>query len=298
MKKGISNKVKERVETIESMGIVDAAKQRYVVEQRSYRWLAKHWGVNQRTVARILSYCGIAIRHGSEAVATQWAGNLERRKQAGKKLAQTNHRLAMEGRHVRQGKTKSNSELIRHISEKLKTSTSFHRPDVRAQCVSNSIAFRHKHPERMSALRKPLSEAEKIMSGYLYAKGLPFEQKVLISPFYVADFFIPSLNLIIDCQGRNRFPLSYERHKSLAAEGRCVVYCVNEFVQRGVFTNLDDYITRLNLSRSNPSMRCEEAVIFGACGHRPFGDDTDQLLLNRFGVRANYYTVVSAATND
>lgn len=296
MHKGLTEEIKERIEATEGMHFVDAAKQRYVIEQRSFRWLSRHWHVNSRTVGRILLFCGIPVRHGGDAVRSQWLDNTERRKQAGECLANTNRRFAAAGLHVRQGKTKANSELIRQIAEKLKSRSSFLREDVRARAQAASVATRSLHPERMSALRNPLSKTEEIMRNYLLGKKLPFGQRVLVGS-YVVDFYVPSLSLAIDCQGRSRFPLSYERHACILSKCHHVAYCVNDFVQRGVFTHLDDYISRLKFSSADPSVRCAEAVIFGACGNRPFGDDTDKCSLHCFGMRSNYFTEVSTATD-
>jgi hypothetical protein len=55
-------------------------KQWYEVEQRSYRWLMAKLGTKSaRRIKKILEEHEIAIRHGSEAVATQWVGNDSRR---------------------------------------------------------------------------------------------------------------------------------------------------------------------------------------------------------------------------
>lgn len=296
MKKGPSDEIRYRIECIEGMDILDAAKKRYITEQRSLRWLALHWNVNGRTVSRVLKSCDIEPRHGGEAVRTQWIDAAQRRLDAGKKLAGINHCLALEGRHVRQGKNKGNSELIRAVAAKLRSSTSFRRKEVIEKSSKTREATRRQHPERMSALRRPLSEAEKIMAAYLTAKSLPFEQRGLVGS-YIVDFVIPTLGLVVDCQGRNRFPLSYKRHKAIMAEGYRVAYCVNDFVKRGVFTNLDNYISRFQLLRSDPSAQCAETVIFGACGNAPFGDDTDKFVVNRLGVRANYFTELTAAAD-
>uniref|UniRef100_UPI004027D5F3 DUF559 domain-containing protein n=2 Tax=Prevotella sp. TaxID=59823 RepID=UPI004027D5F3 len=296
MEKGISQEIKERVEAIEGMNILDAAKFRYVTEQRSFRWLVAYWKVNGRTVHRILSKLGIPIRHGSAAVRVQWIGAEERRKDAAKRLAQTNHELAAKGLHVRQGKTKENSGLIRDISNKLKRTSSLLRPSVRKNAIENSLATRKLHPERMSALGLPLSESEEIMRSHLLAMGFPFEVRKLIGG-YVVDFFIKELRLVIDCQGRNRFPLSYTRHQCIAKEGICVAYCVNEQVKRRTFTDLDNYISLVKVFRSDPSSPCAEAVIWGACGFRPFGDDSYKVALKRTGKRGCYLTELSTSSD-
>ena len=297
MKKGISQEIKERVEAIEGMNILDAAKLRYLTEERSFRWLVSHWMVNGRTVHRLLDELGIPIRHGSDAVRTQWTGNDFRRAEAGKRLAQTNHELAVKGLHVRQGKTKFNSDLIRGISEKLQHSSSFLRPSVRRKAIENSLATRHLHPEGMSALRMAMSESESIMFHHLVGIGISFEVRKLIGG-YVVDFFIPSLNLVIDCQGRNRFPLSYARHHAISQNGVCVAYCLNYQVKRSIFTDLDDYITLVKVFRSDPSSPCAESVIWGACGFLPFGDDSDKFSLERTGKRGSYLTKLSTSPDD
>lgn len=278
MQKSLSQKVVKRIEAIERMDVVNAAQFRYLTEMRSYRWLCKAWGVNNRTVAKILEYCGIPIRHGGEAIKTQWINNPERRREAGKCLAETNSNLARQGKHVRQGKNKENSELIRQVANQLKKKSSFFRPEVRDKALQASLASRKAHPERMSALRKPLTPAKMEVFKMLIDKHLEFTCNRLCGNF-VADFYVPKLNLIIDCKGRSRFPLSYERHKELSQDNRTVVYCVNEFLLKGRLCNLDDYISKLNSISGNPTTRSEITVIFGACGDKPFGADTDKFIV-------------------
>ena len=89
MNKGPTQEIINRVEAIEGREIVDAAKARYLAEERSFGWLALHWGINQRTVRRILIHYGITIRHGSDAIVSQWRDNSLRRKQAATTLAAT-----------------------------------------------------------------------------------------------------------------------------------------------------------------------------------------------------------------
>ena len=150
MEKGLSQEIIKRIESIEGMNIENAAKLRYIDQQLSYRKLCDLWGVNNRTIPKILNYSGISIRHGGEAVKTQWVNNPKRRKSAGENLANINHSLALEGKHIRQGKTKENSEMIRNISEKLKVSSSFNRPEVKRKALENSLMKRKEHPENMS----------------------------------------------------------------------------------------------------------------------------------------------------
>lgn len=58
----------------------DKLYQWYVVEKRSYRYIMNQLGCNTaRAIKRFLIQYEIPIRYGSEAVATQWIGNKERR---------------------------------------------------------------------------------------------------------------------------------------------------------------------------------------------------------------------------
>ena len=56
----------------------------YVVEQKSYRQIMKLTGIkNNRKIPKLLNEYNITIRHGSEAVKTQWVNNPTRRKKQG-----------------------------------------------------------------------------------------------------------------------------------------------------------------------------------------------------------------------
>jgi very-short-patch-repair endonuclease len=53
--------------------------QTYCVEKKSYRYICKKFNINNRTVPILLNHYGIKIRHGSEAIKTQWINNSKRR---------------------------------------------------------------------------------------------------------------------------------------------------------------------------------------------------------------------------
>ena len=62
----------------------DQMYQWYVVEQKSFRQIMKLIGTgNNRKIPKLLKEYNIPIRHGSEAVKTQWVNNEERRSQIG-----------------------------------------------------------------------------------------------------------------------------------------------------------------------------------------------------------------------
>lgn len=297
MKESALEKVAKRVESIEGMDFRDAVELRYVREQRGYRYLCARWKTNNRMIARLIPLAGFSVRHGGEAVKTQWVDAEERRKAAGKLLAQINHELALAGLHVRQGVNKSNSEMMRRVSDKLKTNSSFFRKEVREKALKHSLESRARHPERMSALRLPASCNEAVLLEFLRGKGLRFEFRKRIGR-YIVDFYLPGAALAIDCQGAGRFPLSYKRHAAIAAKGVQVVYCVNSFVKKSDFSDLYEHIAHRQVSGLLPSHRCEDTVIWGARGPRPFGADTDKFTCERSYMNGCYKLVLTASSDN
>ena len=297
MKESALEKVAKRVESIEGMDFRDAVELRYVREQRGYRYLCARWKTNNRMIARLISLAGFSVRHGGEAVKTQWVDAEERRKAAGKLLAQINHELALAGLHVRQGVNKSNSEMMRRVSDKLKTNSSFFRKEVREKALKHSLESRARHPERMSALRLPASCNEAVLLEFLRGKGIRFEFRKRIGR-YIVDFYLPGAALAIDCQGAGRFPLSYQRHAAIAAKGVQVVYCVNSFVKKSDFSDLYEHIAHRQVSGLLPSHRCEDTVIWGARGPRPFGADTDKFTCERSYMNGCYKLVLTASSDN
>lgn len=297
MKESALEKAAKRVESIEGMDFRDAVELRYVREQRGYRYLCARWKTNNRMLARLIPLAGFSVRHGSEAVKTQWVDAEGRRKATGKMLAQINHKLALAGLHVRQGANKGNSEMMRRVSDKLKTNSSFFREEVRVKALKHSVESRARHPERMSALRFPASCNEVVLLDFLRGKGIRFEFRKRIGR-YIVDFYIPGEAFAIDCQGAGRFPLSYQRHAAIAAKGVQVVYCVNSFVKRADFSDLYKYIAHRQVSGRLPSHRCEDTVIWGARGPRPFGADTDKFTCERSYMNGCYKLILTASTDN
>lgn len=57
----------------------DALQRLYITERKSFREIHNILGINGRTIAKALHKFDIPVRHGSEAVKTQWENNNERR---------------------------------------------------------------------------------------------------------------------------------------------------------------------------------------------------------------------------
>lgn len=83
---------KTRIEPVIGEPIEDAIARRYVTERKSYRAISAELGINLRTVMHGLAHAGIMPRRGSEAVATQWEANPERRSAQADWLTQVKQR--------------------------------------------------------------------------------------------------------------------------------------------------------------------------------------------------------------
>lgn len=76
-------KVIQRIESDTGQFAAVVLYQLYIVEQKSYRDICKELQINNRTVPKLLKRFNIPIRHGSEAVKTQWS-NGKHNNQSGK----------------------------------------------------------------------------------------------------------------------------------------------------------------------------------------------------------------------
>uniref|UniRef100_A0A6M3KF57 Putative homing endonuclease n=1 Tax=viral metagenome TaxID=1070528 RepID=A0A6M3KF57_9ZZZZ len=52
----------------------------YVTEKKSIRWISNLYGVSTELIRRRLKQYGVPVRHGGEAIETQWINNPARRK--------------------------------------------------------------------------------------------------------------------------------------------------------------------------------------------------------------------------
>lgn len=296
MKKGLSNEIIARIELFESTNIVNALEKRYFIELMSYRKLSKLWKVNERTIARIIIYCQKQPRYGGDAVKTQWINNDDRRDNAAIMLANINHNLALKGLHVRQGKTKENSELIRGVVEKLKTSSSFFRPEVRKIAIANSKKTRLEHPENNWYLKSPVGAIEGLMIDFLNAKNIKFKFRHIVKGYFI-NFYLLDYNLLIDLQGSNRFPLSFQRHQAIQAEGFRIVYCSHDFIKKAQFADLYNYISGSDKFSFDPSISSKESMIWGARNLFPFGKECNQVSVERTFMNTFYKLHIATSSN-
>ena len=69
-----------KIETRIGEPLEDALRRLYIDERKSYRQICKILKINQRTVMRKMRKFNIEIRHGGDAIKTQWENNDARRK--------------------------------------------------------------------------------------------------------------------------------------------------------------------------------------------------------------------------
>lgn len=296
MKKGLSDEIIARIELFESTNIGDALEKRYFAELMSYRKLCALWNINGRTIKKIIAHCNKEPRYRGDAVKTQWINNAPRRIKAGDMLGKINHDKALKGLHIRQGKTKENSEMIRQIAEKLKTSSSLLRPEVRKKAVENARITRLKRPENNPFLKTPISKVELILIEFLNEKDIKFVFRYIVKGYFV-NFYLPDYHLLIDLQGSNRFPLSFKRHQAIQEEGFSIVYCVHYFIKKSNFSDLYDYITTINKLGHNPPILSKKSVIWGASNLFPFGKQCNEVSVESIRVNKTNKLLIAATTN-
>lgn len=63
----------------------------YVVKMKTYRQIVKELKINNRSVSMLLNKFNISIRHGSDAIKTQWINNNERKKKNAKFMTEISY---------------------------------------------------------------------------------------------------------------------------------------------------------------------------------------------------------------
>jgi very-short-patch-repair endonuclease len=227
-----------------------------------------------------MKHYGIEPRHGGEAVKTQWICNDMRRKQASELLSQINRKLAKEGRHVRQGINKQNSELIRKIADKLKNTTSAKRPEVREKFSATKVFQYAVNPASHPNARMKLTDCKKLMYEFLKESGFRFVFNYRLGRYWI-NFFLPDIKLGIECRANGRFPLSWQRHSILTSAGLRMYYINNRVIKTWDFSELHKYISGLYSISALPAVNAQDTVIWGHRSLKPFAGQPDNLTIKR-----------------
>ena len=140
-----------------------AIQRRYILRRMSYREIATELGINGRTVMRILRRLDIEPRHGSDAVATQWENNDERRIavgkifiESGKKRTGPNHPCWRGGHRY-----DNNDQTWRELAEKIRERDGYRctrcgrTNDECLAAFSKALSVHHIVPFRLSYNNSP-----------------------------------------------------------------------------------------------------------------------------------------------
>jgi very-short-patch-repair endonuclease len=98
--------------------------------------------------------------------------------------------------------------------------------------------------------------AERVFSSYLASLGLSYRfQRGFYTPHYrIADFYVPSLNIIIEIDGPCHDPAKDQRRDTLFEQVRGIrtLRLTNEQVFRGEFGTIKDFIMK-TVDRASPA---------------------------------------------
>jgi hypothetical protein len=275
-KKRNKSKFEQRIETIEGLPLNEALRILYVENGMTYRMLCRRWNCQPHTIINYMKKYGIPPRKGSDAIKQQWINNPSRKIKAAKRLASINHNLALKGLHVRQGKNKYNSELIRSISEKLKFSSSFLNPETIIKATKTRVNNFRNNPLTHPNANASMTNCEHVVFEHLESIGYNVVFNYYLDPYWI-DIFIPELNIAIECVSSSRFPLSFERHDNITSKGITVIYCVNYYILKSDLVILDKYIHFFNIFRSNPPVDSKVSVVIGRRDGVIFSRNIDHL---------------------
>lgn len=182
----------------------------YVVQRKTYREIMQYYGINcARAVKKWLEMYEIPIRHGSEAVKTQWESNTERRKQQSvifQNSSKGNTRRRLSETQLKEKYAKLGYE---YISREIIDGYTY----VTLKCENGHI-FTQKLGNYGKSCPKCLeSNAEKEVTGILDAMGLTYIKQYRIAdcknerqlPFDFAIFNNDKLLFLIEYDGETHY---------------------------------------------------------------------------------------------
>jgi hypothetical protein len=230
---------------------------------------------------RLMKWFSVKPRDNRERVLIQWAENDARRKKASEVLRKTALQQSATGRHPRQGKTRETDEGTRRAAEKLKSSSSAFRPEVRAKIAETA---RRRHQQDITThinARTPPTRIESLLLQQLTDWGFDVAHNRSFFPYWV-DIFLPSINVGVECFGSGRLKSTeWTRHAELCARGVTMLYVANRAIEAGNLGDLHEHLTNLQVLSPNPAAQGQKAVIWGCRGFSLFRGYPDNLTLKR-----------------
>lgn len=228
----------------------------YVERRLSYREMMPILGTTYvPRIRALLEKYGIPVRRGSEAVATQWEKNPERRAKASRELTKRLREQAARGEHWAKGYTKETHPGIARTAGKLARRRWLLRPEVVQRAHAHRRANHRADPStHIQATAQP-TRAERIFAEHLQATGRAFEFQhpiVVGDELYFIDFFLPDANLAIELTKiRSRVPA--ERLRAIWRAGHLPLAIPNYPVERGQFAHIDQAIAGAYAGEFHPA---------------------------------------------
>ena len=247
---------------------------------------------------RLMKWFGVIARDSRERVRIQWIGNDARRQQASEILRKTALLQSAESRHPRQGKTKETDEGTRRCAEKLKTSSSAFRPEVRVKMVEAKRRLHQQDPSTHINARARPTPCEGLLLQFLAEWGFKANHNHSLFPYWI-DIFLPEISTGIECFGSGRLnSMEWSRHAELSARGVRMLYVANRSIESGNLGDLHQYLAKLQVLGANPAAQRQEAVIWGCRDLSLFRGYPDNLTIKRTYLGGVYRLDIAATPDD
>lgn len=302
MRPGPSPETIKRIEIIEGSAVPEALNVLYLGDKLSYRQLCSRWGIATRTLMLLLKHFKIPPRKGSAAIRAQWLhAPEERRKKTSDLMKELCRSMKSRGYHPRAGKTKERDQGTRNAAEKLKKNTSAIRPEVRLKNAKSHRLYIRRNATAHCTNNAPPTKAESLMLDHLYCRGFsPIHNHIVyteLGPKWI-NVFMPELNLGIGCEHTSRFPLDWERHRSISSLGIRHIFITNKRIQNDLFGGLDKYILCLQELRPHPSSHGQNTVIWGRINPSIFKNQPDEVTVERISVDRGHTLLLTTSPDD
>jgi hypothetical protein len=264
----------------------------YTIQFYTFRKLCKRWKFgNNRIIPALLNYFNIPIRHGSDAVKSQWINAYERKQYCANNMRKNVTKVP----HPNLGFTKETKQSLKIVSDKLKVTTSFFDPNIMNKAILHANKTRYLNPSCQDIAKRPLTKNENIIFQHFHTRNIECIGNYSVSPYFI-DVFLPECNIGIECFHASRIPFDYQRHYYITGKGITIMYIANHVINKITFKQIYSYIETINSLRINPSFNSKDTVIIGTKNMSPFCNNFDKLTIELIKVYGFNSLFVTAAT--
>lgn len=287
MPKGVQQKTKQRIETIEGLTCREALFNIYFVQFKSFRKICEKWNINNRTLMRLFSEYGFVARVGSEAIKTQWIDAEQRRINTSNKLKETR----IKNPNPALGCKRPDASI------RMKINNPMFDLHIRKKANDKTIQTYKENPTRHKMYHEKLTECEQIVFDFFVSKGINCIGNELINGRFV-DVFLKDYNIAIECVNHSRFPLSYDRHCQVSTNNISVIYCTNNFIKKSDLNVLYDYVINQNIFSTFPTIEGKETMIFGRRNGVIFDTNIEHFTINVINVNKTNILRLTTTTDN